>query len=185
MFFASPPTSFCLGTALMSPLTVLEAFDFHPFIFSELHFDQKFFPCPTHEILLFSLPSASKFLQILCVLLCWTAIPTNMAIWSLDSHLNVPLHNMLNPTLLTCFSWHIYKCNSWGPFQPPQFCDSARENDSQCVKCTLIFLFSLVAWAHALLLWAGKWAGQLGRNRHLKRANVARTTLKLWCGSSP
>lgn len=101
MFFAFPPTSFCLGTALMSPLTVLEAFDFHPFIFSELHFDQTFFPCPTHEILFFSLSSASKFLQILCMLLCWTAISTNMPIWSLHSHLNVPFYNVLNPTLLT------------------------------------------------------------------------------------
>lgn len=48
MFFAFFPISFCLVTALMSPLTVLDAFDFHALLFSELHFDQIFLPCPTY-----------------------------------------------------------------------------------------------------------------------------------------
>lgn len=135
------------------------------------------FPLSNSWNTFFSLPSASKFLQILCILLCWTTMSTHAPIWSLDSHLNVPLHNML-----TYFSWHIYNHNSWGPFQTPQFCDSVCENDSQYVKCTLIFLL-LSSCLSSCTTLVSKQAGLLGRNKHLKRANVTRTTLRPWCRS--
>lgn len=122
MFFAFLPLSFCLVTALMSPLTVLDTFDFHTLIFFFLNLIciRFFSPCPTHEILF----SCSQLLlnffpsQILRTvwLLCCMSATINLFPWI---PFGVRIPNLTSPCikcsmlqLFTYFSWHNYSHSS-------------------------------------------------------------------------
>lgn len=61
MFFAFLPISFCLITTFMSPLTVLDTFDFHTLGFF-LNLVSDSFPFSNSQNTLFLLTTATEFL---------------------------------------------------------------------------------------------------------------------------
>lgn len=84
MFFAFLPISFCLISTFMSPLTVLDAFDFHTLIFFSLNLISDFFPSPTSKntLLAHNCYWISFLLRFYIVwLLSWMSTTINLFSW--------------------------------------------------------------------------------------------------------